>query len=160
MPSVDSEHKELITPYRYFGNCTHVVDGDTMDVELDLGFNISRELRIRLLGVNTAELPSYIYFPHISIDNLDPEKYADALGHLRFAEVWFEEAERRAPGEWSVIVETHKDGRGKYGRYLGDFWRPTECGEWVEPMSLTNALIDEYGNSVLYGSLLPSSRPL
>ena len=43
MPGVDPERKELITPYRYFGTCIDVVDGDTMAVE-------SRDSRILSLG--------------------------------------------------------------------------------------------------------------
>jgi len=34
---------------------TGVVDGDTIDVELDLGFNISYSQRVRLAGIDTPE---------------------------------------------------------------------------------------------------------
>ncbi len=42
----------------YRGVCTYVVDGDTMDCLVDLGFNDYRYITIRLRGVDTAELNS------------------------------------------------------------------------------------------------------
>ena len=41
--------------YEYNATVTHVVDGDTMDVTLDLGFDILYNNRIRLVGINTPE---------------------------------------------------------------------------------------------------------
>ncbi|KAB2328951.1 nuclease [Cytobacillus depressus] len=35
--------------------CTYVVDGDTMDVEIDVGFDFSSFQRLRLYGVDTPE---------------------------------------------------------------------------------------------------------
>ena len=35
---------------------TNVVDGDTIDVEIDLGFDISFSSRVRLAGIDTPEL--------------------------------------------------------------------------------------------------------
>ena len=35
---------------------TNVVDGDTLDVSIDLGFDVSVKIRIRLAGVNTCEM--------------------------------------------------------------------------------------------------------
>jgi micrococcal nuclease len=40
----------------YEGVITHVVDGDTLDVSIDLGFDISLTIRVRIAGVNTPEL--------------------------------------------------------------------------------------------------------
>ena len=34
---------------------TNVVDGDTIDVDIDLGFNISYSQRVRLAGIDTPE---------------------------------------------------------------------------------------------------------
>ncbi len=42
--------------YEYRATCVHVVDGDTVDLVIDLGFHMSAQLRCRLLGVNTPEL--------------------------------------------------------------------------------------------------------
>ena len=42
--------------YYYRGRMTRVVDGDTFDIELDLGFHQRGLFRFRLLGVDTPEL--------------------------------------------------------------------------------------------------------
>ena len=39
--------------YEYAATVERVVDGDTVDVTLDLGFSIQYQARIRLLGINT-----------------------------------------------------------------------------------------------------------
>ena len=41
--------------YEYNAKVTHVVDGDTMDLAIDLGFDIVYNSRIRLYGINTPE---------------------------------------------------------------------------------------------------------
>jgi micrococcal nuclease len=41
--------------YLYRGLCVNVVDGDTVDILIDLGFNTYSKQRLRLLGINTAE---------------------------------------------------------------------------------------------------------
>lgn len=41
---------------KYFAKITKVLDGDTFDAIVDLGFNIRQEFRIRLDGIDTPEL--------------------------------------------------------------------------------------------------------
>ena len=41
--------------YDYKAKLVRVVDGDTIDAEIDLGFDISVKKRIRLVGINTPE---------------------------------------------------------------------------------------------------------
>ena len=41
--------------YRYNAKLVKVVDGDTVDAEIDLGFDISIKKRIRLAGINAPE---------------------------------------------------------------------------------------------------------
>ena len=41
--------------YEYAATVERVVDGDTIDVTLDLGFSIQYQARIRLHGINTPE---------------------------------------------------------------------------------------------------------
>lgn len=43
-------------PYVYPAVAVRVIDGDTMDVGLDLGFGIRRTTRVRLLGINCPEI--------------------------------------------------------------------------------------------------------
>ena len=41
--------------YNYNARCTRVVDGDTIDATIDLGFGVSIDKRIRLAGINAPE---------------------------------------------------------------------------------------------------------
>jgi micrococcal nuclease len=41
--------------YWYTAKVLKVIDGDTLDVMIDLGFNIHHKARVRLYGVNTPE---------------------------------------------------------------------------------------------------------
>ena len=41
--------------YHYRAKVVRTVDGDTIDVELDLGFDITLKARVRLVGINTPE---------------------------------------------------------------------------------------------------------
>ena len=41
--------------YTYKAKCTRVVDGDTIDANIDLGFDITIKKRIRLAGINAPE---------------------------------------------------------------------------------------------------------
>ena len=42
--------------YRYKAKLGRVVDGDTMDVVIDLGFYVTMRERVRLKGINTPEI--------------------------------------------------------------------------------------------------------
>ena len=41
--------------YEYNAKVTHVVDGDTIDLSIDLGFDIWYNSRVRFLGIDTPE---------------------------------------------------------------------------------------------------------
>jgi micrococcal nuclease len=78
---------------------TRVVDGDTIDVDIDLGFGITISHRIRLKGINAPETKT-----------LDLEEKNKGIQ----ARLWLEK-ELSKPGEW--VIETTKED--KYGRMLG-----------------------------------------
>lgn len=71
--------------YIYKAKVSNIVDGDTIDVELDLGFRITTRQRVRLYGVNTPERsqPGYqeakdllraeILFKDVSLQSYKPE---------------------------------------------------------------------------------------
>jgi micrococcal nuclease len=85
---------------------TKVVDGDTLDVILDLGFSTYRKERIRILGIDSDELNSK-----------DPGQKAKAFAAKEFALRWFSpDLSKRV-----LWVKTYKDRKDKYGRFLGDF---------------------------------------
>jgi len=82
--------------YKYRAKVTRVVDGDTVDFEVDLGFNLFAKIRTRLIGVDTPERGKPLY-----AEATDLLKYLLALN---------------ADQEGYIIIETHKTG--KYGRWL------------------------------------------
>lgn len=117
--------------YSYDADCGHVVDGDTYDVICDLGFKIGHEVRVRLIGIDTAE----IYGPNAS----DAGKK-----QANFVRAWFTDAAANYEGGDPLIVHTEKDDTGKYGRYLAHIERKSD-GQY-----LAEALLDEFGDEVRY----------
>ena len=101
----------LIIVYEYKATVTKVYDGDTITVDFQLGFGIIlKSQKIRLLGINTPEVrgkskPEGI----ISRDALR----ARILGKI-------------------VTIKTHKDKKGKYGRWLGEVLMEEEnINQWL-----------------------------
>jgi len=114
--------------YEYRAKINRVVDGDTVDVDLDLGFNIVlTNERVRIMGIDTPESRTS-----------DPiEKVFGLAAKERLKELL---------GKESILkTEVSKDGedmKGKFGRILGDFL--TEDGRRV-----TDIMIEE-GHCVRY----------
>jgi micrococcal nuclease len=79
-----------------------IIDGDTVDVDIDLGFGITLSQRVRLKGINAAETRT-----------LDIEEKERGLA----AKEWLKK-ELAKEGEW--IIETTKED--KYGRILGTLY--------------------------------------
>ena len=90
--------------YEYKCKMVKVVDGDTIDVDIDLGFGVwMRNQRIRLYGIDT---------PESRTRDLEEKKYG--LAAKDFLIKW-----TNAGG---LTLKTHKDDRGKFGRILGEIW--------------------------------------
>ena len=81
---------------------TKVIDGDTVDLDIDLGFGVTISHRIRLKDINAPETRT-----------LDLEEKNKGIQ----ARLWLEK-ELARDGEW--IVETTKED--KYGRMLGTLY--------------------------------------
>lgn len=137
-------------PWRYYAEPLNVIDGDTIELAVDMGFHTVRRERLRLNRVDTAELPPELHLPSTDRSDLSEERreeYSDALDHLDFVEAWILEAvERHDP---PLLVKTHQK-RGSFGRYLADVHRATPDGTDVEALPLNDALLEEFGNSVQY----------
>ena len=89
--------------YEYACEVKRVVDGDTIDVVLDLGFDILHKSRVRLYGIDT---------PESRTRNLDEKARGKMAG--AFLKDAIEKGEK-------VVIQTKlKDSRGKFGRVLGD----------------------------------------
>ena len=87
--------------YEYKCNVKRVVDGDTVDVIIDLGFSILYSTRVRLYGIDT---------PESRTRNKD-EKVRGFLSKY-YLKDWLEKGD--------VVIRTHKDKKGKFGRVLGE----------------------------------------
>jgi micrococcal nuclease len=79
-----------------------IVDGDTIDVDIDLGFGITISHRVRLNGIDAAETRT--------TDTVEKVKGLAAKEWLK--------KELSREGEW--IIETSKED--KYGRFLGTLY--------------------------------------
>ena len=101
-----------------------VVDGDTIDVTIDLGFDLYKKERVRVAGVDTPEKRTR---------NLEEK----ALG--LDATAWIKDhLEGAIDGDDDLIIRTELDGGvGKYGRLLGWLY----IGD--STVSLNEKMIDE-----------------
>ena len=90
--------------YEYKCKLVRVVDGDTVDIDIDLGFGVwLRKQRIRMYGIDTPE----------SRTSDDVEKIY-GLAAKEFLVKWTNSGD--------LSLKTFKDGKGKYGRILGELW--------------------------------------
>ena len=103
---------------------TKVVDGDTIDVTLDMGFDILYQQRVRLFGIDT---------PESRTRDKEEKKYGllskyflkDALSNGK-----------------KITIKTYKgDETGKFGRILGDVW--------IDGKSINQTMCDK-GYAVAY----------
>jgi micrococcal nuclease len=86
----------------YVKKVTKVVDGDTIDVDIDLGFDISFSSRVRLAGIDTPESRT--------ADKAEKALGLEAKAYLKHA----------IDNAKAVVIKTEKmDSSEKYGRILG-----------------------------------------
>ena len=97
--------------YEYFAELRRVVDGDTVDVTIDCGFNMHVKERVRLKGINTPECRTR-----------DLEEKAKGLAAkarlIEILESWGNK----------MIIRTSIDKKGKFGRLLGELIHPDGQG--------------------------------
>ena len=77
-----------------------VIDGDTIVVNIDLGFNLSLTETIRIKGIDAPETRT-----------IDYKEKVRGIASKAFAATWFQGKQ--------LLIKTTKDD--KYGRMLGDF---------------------------------------
>ena len=88
--------------YEYKVKITRVVDGDTVDAEIDQGFGTFKKDRIRLMGMDTPESRTRNLF----------EKRLGLASKERLKELV-----KQYKG--NLVLRTTKEGKGKFGRILG-----------------------------------------
>tara|TARA_R110000803_G_scaffold50865_1_gene105470 strand:+ start:1106 stop:1531 length:426 start_codon:yes stop_codon:yes gene_type:complete len=108
--------------YEYSCKVKRVVDGDTVDVVIDLGFDIHFATRVRLYGMDT---------PESRTRNKDEKVRGIMSKH--FLEEWMEKDD--------VIIRTRRDKKGKFGRVLGEM---IVRGENVNKLMIKECYAVEY----------------
>jgi len=108
--------------YEYSCKVKRVVDGDTIDVVIDLGFDIHFATRVRLYGMDTPE-------------SRTRNKDEKVRGYMSkdFLEEWMEKDD--------VVIRTRRDKKGKFGRVLGEM---IVRGENVNKLMVKECLAVEY----------------
>lgn len=91
--------------YEYTAKVIRVVDGDTLEVDMDLGFGIHFIEKLRLLRVNTPEVWGV---------KRESVEYAHGKLASEFTATWVDHA------ECLITVKTLKDRKGGRGRYLAE----------------------------------------
>jgi len=87
--------------YEYGCQVTRVVDGDTIDVDLDLGFDIIYKCRVRLYGIDTPESRT---------------RNKDEKVRGKLASKFLQDAINN--GNHVILRTQLKDSKGKFGRVL------------------------------------------
>ena len=118
--------------YKYKARILRVIDGDTVEAEIDLGLKIFTNQKIRLSQIDSPE-----------VRGKDKEKGKAAAKHLVKLLVLYATNSKsgRLRGECSVVyIVTIKDKTGKYGRYLAELWGVNEDGALV---NINQQMIDD-----------------
>ena len=116
--------------FEYQCKIVKVIDGDTTDVDIDLGFGVwMKKQRIRFYGVDTPESRTR-----------DKVEKIYGMKAKHFVESYL-------PKDSIQVLRTKKDGVGKYGRILGEFVVFDGIGD--RQTTLNQLLIDTH-NAVAY----------
>ena len=112
-----------------------VVDGDTIDVNIDLGFDVCTKQRVRLLGIDT---------PESRTRDLEEKKFG-LLSKKKLKE-WCLKAVASEKDDIEIELRCPEaDSRGKFGRVLAEIW-VSEDGQWTN----VNKWMCEEGYAVPY----------
>ena len=116
--------RQVTMKYYYEVEVLRVVDGDTVDVRIDLGFNVWHKCRVRMVGINAPESRTR--------DLEEKEKGLAAKEWLKL----------RFFGVGDIYsVELQSQGTGKYGRVLGEFY--------IDETNINQEMV-EVGHAVAY----------
>lgn len=117
--------------FEYKVKIRRVVDGDTIDVDIDLGFGVwLKNERVRLYGIDTPE-------------SRTKDKVEKIYGKAatKFVEGFCDDPK-------GMILKTDQyDSKGKFGRIMGSFWRITDYSD----KSLNEYLVEKHHAVPYYG---------
>jgi micrococcal nuclease len=108
--------------YEYKAKLVRVVDGDTIDLDIDLGLSVHRMERVRVFGVDTPEMTS-----------------SDLAQRAR-AQTAKSYVEGQLAGAELVVVTEKPDPKDKYGRFLAKIRYRLGGAAWSD---LTTKLVEE-----------------
>lgn len=111
--------------YVYRVEVLKVVDGDTVHARVDLGFDVRQDMTLRLAGINAPEMGATA--------GVAAKEFLQSL---------------LAALGGKLFLQSVKDRREKYGRYLGTLWA-ADPGSPLQQTSL-NAQMVEAGHAVVY----------
>jgi len=111
---------DTVTPFAYrVKSIKKIIDGDTFDCILDLGFDVLLEARVRMAGIDT------------------PESRTRDLTEKKFGLASKEYLVEKINNAEDIIVRTELDNeKGKFGRVLGTVW--------AEGTNINSKMIDEH----------------
>lgn len=109
--------------YFYRAKIISVYDGDTVRADIDLGLSTwVKNEKLRLARINAPEV----------------------RGNEKQAGIAARDFLREQVLEKEVIIETTKDKKGKYGRYITEIWIKDQTGEFIN----INDLMVEKGHAI------------
>ena len=116
--------------FEYRCKLVKVVDGDTVDIDIDLGFGVwLKDQRVRLYGVDTPESRTR-----------DPEEKVYGKAAKEFVINFLDDKD--------LILKTKVyDAKGKFGRILGEIWRTTNYAD----KSVNEYLIEKHHAVAYHG---------
>ena len=116
--------------YEYRCKVVKIIDGDTVDVDIDLGFGVwLKKERIRMFGIDT---------PESRTRDLEEKKYGNAAKEFITGML---------SDEGGIVLKTRKDKEGKYGRILGELWRTTDFAD----KSINDYMIEKHHAVAYHG---------
>lgn len=110
--------------FEYTAHVTRIIDGDTVELDIDLGFKIHQHTTVRLAGIDAPEMST-------------------AAG--RTARNWL-----TLQAGNDVLVHTEKDRTEKYGRYLAWLWTPVDDQPLYDRDTSINLAMVDAGMARLY----------
>jgi len=102
-----------------------VIDGDTLDCSISLGFNLNLRTKVRLLNVDTPE-------------TFRPKTERERKAGIECKKLLKSLVEKYAD---RLYITTKK--KGKYGRWLGEIWYLDENGNLVSINDIINEFIEK-----------------
>ena len=117
----------MFLTYLYKAIVVRCIDGDSVIFDIDCGFDVQLKAQsVRLYGIDTAETRGGT--PELKVlGNLAKDYVAQMI-----------------PVESEVLLKTHLDKKGKFGRILAEIYMPETVGtEGYQEKSLNQILLDE-----------------